>query len=161
MCTCCVIKYKFCYLMSKFWVDFLKSEALLEIENSSYILRGVISNFCKMCFNWLHFLGFNLVHFLNFNFIFFFLHGSSVSVCSLYLENLPFHLASKAVREQSHQCNLSRCGSEWIKPQEMVWDCFSRSLFFSVFCIQGRLKAQVGEECFQVLKFLKCRSRRP
>lgn len=45
----------------------------------------------------------------------------------------------------------------------MIWDCFSRSLlfFFSVFCIQGRLKAQVGEEGFQVLRFLKYRSPTP
>lgn len=79
-----------------------------------------------------------------------------VCVCSPYLENLLFHLVSKAVREQSYQCNLSRCGSEWIRLQEMVWDCFSRSLlFFLVFCIQGRLKAQVGEEGFQVLRFFK------
>ena len=79
-----------------------------------------------------------------------------VPVCSLYPENLPFHLASKAAGEQSYQCNLSRCGSEWIRLQEMVWDWFSRSvLFFLVFCIQGRLKAQVGEEGFQVLRFFK------
>lgn len=33
--------------------------------------------------------------------------------------------------------------------------------FFSVFCIQERLRTQVGEEAFQVFRFLKCRSRRP
>lgn len=75
-----------------------------------------------------------------------FLQESSVCAYSLYLENLPFHLVSKAVREQSHQCNLSRCGSEWIRLQEMVWDCFSRSLLFFSLLYSGKIESPSGRE---------------
>ena len=116
-----------------------------------------------MCLEWLHFfLGFSLVHFWNFNLDHFFCVVLYVPVCSLYPENLPFHLASKAAREQSYQCNLSRCGSEWIRLQEMVWDWFSRSLlFFKSFVFREDWKLKWERKAFRFSGFLKCRSCRP
>lgn len=84
-----------------------------------------------------------------------FLCMAPLYVCSLYLENLLCHLVSKVAREQSHQCNLSRCGSEWIRLQEMVWDCFSRSLLFFSLLYSGKIENPSGRGSlsgFQVFK---------
>lgn len=105
MCKFYAIKCKFCYLISTFWEDFLRSEAFSNRQSSH--IPGWAFYISAKCVSTSFIFWFQFGSSFKISLGSFVLHGSSVYVCSLYLENLLFHLVSKA---ENKAANVIRGG---------------------------------------------------